>query len=166
MISLTNEENRSYKQQEAYHICEEKFCMDEDDENYKNRKNVKDPGHYTGKFRGAAHSSCNLKYKVPKNIPIIIHNASYDTQLAEEFKSELDCIGENMDKYITFSVSIKKNTWCGDTTITHKLRFIDSFRLMQASLSDLIDDMSGKFNSTECNKMHGKRMSFCQVKKW
>ena len=110
MKSLTNEENRSYKQQEAYHICEEKFCMDEDDENYENRKNVKDPCHYTGKFRGAAHSSCNLKYKVPKNIPIIIHNASYGTQLAEEFKSELDCIGENMDKYITFSVSIKKNT--------------------------------------------------------
>ena len=27
-------------------------------------------------------------------------------QLAKEFKSELDCIGENMEKYITFSVPI------------------------------------------------------------
>ena len=41
----------------------------------------------------------NANHKVPKDIPIIIHNASYDThfiinQLAEEFKGELNCIGE------------------------------------------------------------------------
>ena len=87
--------------------------MDKDDENYKNRKKVKDHCHYTGKFRGAAHNKCNLNYKVLKDIPIIIHNARYDThfiinQLAEEFKSELNCIGVNMEKYITFSVPIKK----------------------------------------------------------
>ena len=50
---------------------------------------------------------------IPKDIPIIIHNASYDihfiiNQLAEEFKGELNCIGENMEKYITFSAPIKK----------------------------------------------------------
>ena len=77
--------------------------MDKDDENYTNRKKVKDHSHYTGKFRGAAHSKCNLNYKVPKDIPIIIHNASYDThfiinQLAEEFKGEINCIGDNMEK--------------------------------------------------------------------
>ena len=76
-------------------------------------KKVKDHCHHTGKSRGAAHSKCNLNYKVPKNIPIIIHNASYDThfiinQLAEEFKGELNCIGDNMEKYINFSVLIKK----------------------------------------------------------
>ena len=60
-----------------------------------------------------AHSKCNLNYKVPKEVPIIIHNATYDThfiinQLAIEFKGELNCIGDNMEKYITFSVPIKK----------------------------------------------------------
>ena len=79
MIPLTDEENKSYEEQEACHICEGKFCTDEDDENYKNRKNVKHHCHYTGKFRGVAHSICNLRYKVPDNIPIIINNASYDT---------------------------------------------------------------------------------------
>ena len=53
-----------YKKQEACHICEEKFCVDKDDENYKNKRKVKDHCHYTGKFRGAAHSKCNLNYKV------------------------------------------------------------------------------------------------------
>ena len=74
-----------------------KVFMDKDDENYKNRKTFKDHYRYTGKFRGAARSKCNLNYKVPKDIPMIIHNASYDThfiinQLAEEFKGVLDCI--------------------------------------------------------------------------
>ena len=105
-------------------------------------------------IRGTVHSKCNLNYKVPKDIPIIIHNASYDThfiinQLAGKFKAELNCIEDNMKKYITFSVSIKKE--CNDgKTITCKLRFIDSFRFMSTSLSELVDNMSGIFNSIEC----------------
>ena len=71
--------NKSYEEQEKCHICQEKFCTDEDDENYKSRKKAKDHCHYTGKRRAAAHSKCNLNYKVPKSIPIIIHNARYDT---------------------------------------------------------------------------------------
>ena len=131
------------------HMFDEKFCTDEDDEDYKNRKKVKDQWHYTEKFRGAAHSICNLRYKVLENIPIVIHNASYDThfiinQLAEEFKGELNCIGENMEKYITFSDD--------DKTITHKLNFIDSFSFMTASLSDLVDSMSKICISKLCIK--------------
>ena len=119
--------------------------MDKDDEKYKNKRKVKDHCHYTGKFRGAAHSKCNLKYKIPKDIPIIIHNASYDThfiinQLAEEVKGEPNCIGENMKKYLTFSVPIKKE-FDENKTIAYKLRFIDSFRFMSTSLSELVDNI-------------------------
>ena len=124
MIPLSEEENKSYEEQEVCHICKKKFYLDENDENESNEnennenesdknenenendknekyRKVKDHCHYTRKFRGAAHSDYNLRYKVPKNIPIIIHNAGYDThfiinQLAEEFKSEFECIGENM----------------------------------------------------------------------
>ena len=157
MIPLTHEENDFYKEQEACHICKETFCVDKDDKNYKNKRKVKDHCHYTGKFRGAAHSKCNLNYKVPKDIPVIIHNASYDTyfiinQLAEEFKGKLNCIRGNMKKHITFSVPIKKE--CdNDKTITHKLNLIDSFRFMLTSLAELVDNMykmSGIFNSIEC----------------
>ena len=48
-----------------------------------------------GTFRRAAHSICNLSYKVPKKNP-------------EEFKGQFKCLGENTEKYITFSVPIKK----------------------------------------------------------
>ena len=50
---------------------------------------------------------------------------------------------------ITFSIPVKKERDDGKT-IEYKLRFIDSFRFMSTSLSELVDNMSGKFNSTEC----------------
>ena len=102
-------------------------------------------------FREAAHSICNLNYDVQKQIPITIHNATYDThfilnELAKEFNGELNCIGDNMEKYITFPVPIKKevNNYDGKKkTITYKLKFIDSFRFMPTSLSELVDNTSG-----------------------
>ena len=170
MVPLTHKENNFYNEQEICYICKEKFCMDKDDKDYINRKKVKDHCHYTGKFRGAAHSKCNLNYKVPKDIAIIIHNASYNThfiinQLAEEFKGELNCIGKNMEKYITFSVRIKKE---GDNgkKIAYKLRFIDIFRFMSTLLSEIVDNMSGISNSIECKSCIEKikiNSEFCFV---
>ena len=52
--------------------------MDKNDENYTNRKKLKNHCHYTGKCRGASNSKGNLNYKVPKDTPIITHNVSYD----------------------------------------------------------------------------------------
>ena len=166
MVPLTHEENNFYNEQEICYICKEKFCVDKDDKDYINRKKVKDHCHYTGKFRGAAYIKCNLNYKVP----IVIHNASYDThfiinQLAEEFKGELNCIGKNMEKHITFSVRIKKE---GDNgkKIAYKLRFIDIFRFMSTLLSEIVDNMSGISNSIECKSCIEKikiNSEFCFV---
>ena len=75
---------------------------------------VRDHCHYTGKFRGAAHNICNLQYKVTQKIPIVLHNGStYDyhfviKKIAEEFKGEFECLEENTEKYIAFSVPLKK----------------------------------------------------------
>ena len=90
----------------------------------------------------------------------MIHNASCDThfiinELAEEFKDELDCTGENVEKYITFSTSIKKKINDGKI-IARKLSFIDSFRFISASLSDLVDKMYGICNRIECKPCMGK----------
>ena len=81
---------------------------------------------------------------VPKKIPVLIHNGSaYDWHfimkyLPEEIKGDFECLGENTEKYITFSIPIKKevnNDDDGDKKkkrkkITHKLNFIDSYRFM------------------------------------
>ena len=51
-------------------------------------------------------------------------------------------------KHVTFSTPIKKKSDDGKT-ITYKLRFIDSFGFMPTSLSELVDNMYGNFNSIE-----------------
>ena len=58
-----------------------------------------------------------------------------------------------MEKYITFSVPIKKEVNNYDhknKVVTYKLNFIDSFRFMLDSLSNLVDNTSEIFNGTEC----------------
>ena len=117
MIPLTNDENKSYEKQKQFHICKKEFCTNKNDENeFKIHQKVRDHCHYTGKFRGAAHSICNLRYKTPKEIPVVFHNGStYDyhfiiKQLAIEFKGRFDCLGENNEKNILLfqHQSIKK----------------------------------------------------------
>ena len=44
-----------------------------DDDNKKYQK-VRYHCHYTGNYRGAAHDICNLKYKTPREIPIVFRN--------------------------------------------------------------------------------------------
>ena len=96
---------------------------------------VRDHCHYTGKFRGAAHSICNLRYKTPKEIPIVFHNGStYDyhfiiNKLAKEFDGQLECLGENTEKLL-FSVPISKEL-DNVEKITYRLKFIDSLRFCQ-----------------------------------
>ena len=42
----------------------------------KKYRKVRDHCHYTRKCRGDAHSICNLKYSLPKKIPVAFHNRS------------------------------------------------------------------------------------------
>ena len=87
---------------------------------------------------------------------MVFHNLSkYDAhlfirELAEEFDvNEMEVLAENTEKYISFSVPIRVGLSGGDkgneeqATKTCKLRFIDSYRFMQSSLSDLVDNLAG-----------------------
>ena len=72
----------------------------------------------------------------------------------EEFKSDFECLGENAEKYITFLVPLKKENDNGEI-ISYKLKFIDSYRFMQSSLSNLVDNLSGVHD--ECNKCRERK---------
>ena len=163
-IILTNEEKEHYENQKICYICEKEFCTDENDKNtFKLYCKVRDHCHYTGKFRGLAHSICNLRFKIPKEIPIVFHNGStYDyhfiiRQLAKEFEGKSGCLGENTEKYITFSVPIKKELNNNNKAIIYKLKFIDSCRFMSTSLSSLVDNLS-EINKKECKKCMEKNI--------
>ena len=109
MTPLTTKEKIYHNEQEICYICKKEF-----DKNNKKYYKVRDHCHYTGKYRGAAHVVCNLRYKIPKEILVVFHNGStYDyhfiiKELVKEFNGNFECLGENTEKYITFSVPKRK----------------------------------------------------------
>ena len=62
-------------------------------------------------------------------------------ELATEFEGQFECLRENAEKYVTFSVPVKEELDNGKT-ITYKLEFIDSLRSISTSLSKLVDNLS------------------------
>ena len=93
----------------------------------------------------------------------MFHNGStYDyhfiiKELAEEFEGEFECLGENTEKYITFSVPIKKESTKKDKNgndkikkISYKIRFADSYRFMSTSLSKLVNNVSEGLHNDRC----------------
>ena len=163
MIPLTKEEEDNYNKENICYICKKEF----------NNDKVKDYCHFTGKYRGAAHNTCNLRYKIPKNIPVIFHNGStYDyhfiiKELASEFEGNFECLGEKTEKYITivynsiFSVPIKKRIENKDIEINYKIKFIDSFRFMATLLSKLVDNLTEGIHNDKCVKC---KSNLCYMK--
>ena len=41
-----------------------------------NNIKVRDHCHYKGSYRGPSHRICNLRYKIPRYIPVVFHNLS------------------------------------------------------------------------------------------
>ena len=72
MILLSDEETESYEKQKVCYICKKEFITDKKDKKtFKLYHKLRDRCHYTGKFRGAAQIISNLKYKTPKEIPVV-----------------------------------------------------------------------------------------------
>ena len=151
MMPLTVKEEIYHNKQKICYICKKEF-----DNNDKKNYKVRDHCHYTGKYRGAAHNICNLRYKVPKEIPIVFHNGStYDyhfiiKELVKEFEGKFECLGENTEKYITFSVPLKNKIENKNIEITYKIKFIDSYRFMSSSLSKRVDNLSEDIHNNKC----------------
>ena len=92
----------------------------------------------------------------------MFHNGStYDyhfiiKELVEEFEGEFECLIENTEKYINFSVSIKKKTTKKDKNgndkiikISYKVKFIDSL-FMSTLLSNLVSNLSDGLHNDRC----------------
>ena len=62
MTPLTDSDNKFYEEQKVCRICKKEFCYDKNEKNkFKLYQKVRDHCHYTGEFRGALHSICNLR---------------------------------------------------------------------------------------------------------
>ena len=119
---------------------------------YMGNDRVRDHCHFTGKFRGAACNSCNLKHKRQNNISVFFHNLEgYDSHLfikklgTPEEKENIDCIPSNEEKYISFSKTIITGQYenrQGETKDkTFKIIFKDSMKFMPSSLGALVNNL-------------------------
>ena len=136
-----------YKKATICHICESGIPKEGDDPRF---KKVRDHCHLTGKFRGAAHSMCNLKYRLPKFYPVIFHNLSgYDSHLfiknLGKSEGKIGCIPNNEEKYISFSKHIIVDKFINkkgeEKEVVREIRFIDSFKFMATSLDSLVKNL-------------------------
>ena len=98
MDKVTKEQNIEFITAKECHICFKKFSPKE--------RKVRDHCHYTSKYRGAAHSSFNLRYRIPDYIPVIFHNlAGYDAHLfikeLGKHTTKIGVIANNTENYIS-----------------------------------------------------------------
>ena len=67
--------------------------------------------HLSGKFSGAAHEVCNLKYKIQTFFSVVFHNLSgYDSHLfiktLGNSEGDIYCISNNEENYISFTKQV------------------------------------------------------------
>ena len=147
---FTEEDKKRHNESKECWICGELLKNDK----------VRDHCHYTGRYRGPAHNTCNLKYRKPKFIPVAFHNLSgYDSHLFIKklgfTNGSIDCIPNNEEKYISFTKNIKVGEYKDKKTgevrdKTFKIRFIDSFKFLPTSLEALVNNLpKDAFNNLE-----------------
>ena len=143
MTPLTKLQIKEYNNTRECHICFKPFG--------KNDKKVRDHCHYSGLYRGAAHSSCNLQYKIPNYIPVVFHNlAGYNAHLfireLAKYTTDIGVIANNTEDYISFSIKVEVDRYVdklGNEKIKGiELRFIDSIKFMSSSLDSLVNNLA------------------------
>ena len=70
-------------------------------------------------------------------------------ELVKKFEGNFECLGEITEKYITFSVPIKKKIENKDIEIL-KIKFLDSLRFVATSLSKLVDNLTEDIHGDKC----------------
>ena len=133
-LRMTKEDEEAFRKATHCHICEKKYKVDDEP--------VRDHCHVTGKYRGSAHQTCNLKLQVsPEKIKILVifHNLKgFDShfiirQFGELIKEgediSINVIAQNAEKYMAFYIG-------------KHLSFIDSFGFMSSSLEKLASNLS------------------------
>ena len=140
---FTEEDRKQFNKASDCWICGE----------YLGNDRVRDHCHFTGRYRGPAHNSCNLKYRKPNNISVFFHNLSgYDSHLfikkigcSINKKENIDCIPNNEEKYISFSKTIVTGQYTNKKgevkDKTFKIVFKDSLKFMSSSLGALVNNL-------------------------
>ena len=141
---FNDEARKLFEEQTECYACGKPF-VDKD-----GLRKVRDHCHFTGKFRGALHSKCNLRLKKTKVIPVLFYNLEgYDSHLfvkhLADTEGSVNCIPQYEEKYITFTknviVDTEETKSGGESNIFIKLKFLDTLHFMPSSLEKLVNNL-------------------------
>ena len=123
---MSAEKEERFQLSNSCWICDKVFDVGHD--------KVGDHCHIAGKYRDAAHWSCNIHLKLSKKIPVIFHNLRrYDSHLIlkeiSKFDVRVSVIPNGLEKYMAFAINAN-------------LVFIDSMQFMDSSLDSLVKNFS------------------------
>ena len=123
---MASEDEEIYHNQHTCWICRQELNTDK----------VRDHGHVTGKFIGAAHNKCNLKLRIPKELPNFFHNLQgYDGRIIfkelNNFDVDVAVIPKGIDKYMSIIVN-------------RHITFIDSLQFYNSSHDTLVSNIEDK----------------------
>ena len=125
-LKMSEQDRDDFENATHCFICVREF---EDDESNK----VIDHCHVSGSYRGAACCACNLNFQICSHIPVFFHGfRNFDSHiiceaigLYEDSRKGIQCIPQNMERYISFSLG--------------SLRFLDSYQFLSSSLECLTE---------------------------
>ena len=118
---MTKTDNEDLQNSTTCRICDYNYI----DNDVKERKHC----HITGKYRGSAHTDCNINFKLNHKIHAVFYNLKKcDSHLImqelSKFILKINFIPNELEKYVGFSINTK-------------LSFIDSFQFQSSSLVSL-----------------------------
>ena len=125
---VTEEAKKEFTEAVSCWICNGDFKQD---------KKVWDHCHITGKFRGAAHSACNLKLQVEARktpIPVVFHNfRGYDSHLVCE------SVGQSVSVHQIKAIA--ETFECYKSMKVGQFKYIDSMQFMASSLANFAKNL-------------------------
>ena len=147
MEPITKAQFKEYNRMTRCHICFGPFKPG-------NRK-VRYHCYYSGIYRGAAHTLCNLQYKIPTYIQVVFHNlAEYDGHMfikeLAKYGAKMRVIAKSIKDYISFAISVEVGRYIDkngqDKPKEIDVRFIESIKSMSSSLDSLVNNLACRGN--------------------
>jgi len=137
-LVMTEEDNAKHDATEICYICKQPFKAEIATVELRWQK-VRDHDHFTGKYRGAAHSGCNLQLRRQLTIPVFLHNfRGYDSHLivaamgkVKDKDHKISVVGQGLERYLQVR-------WG-----TH-IVFRDTLQFLDASLATLVEALRGQ----------------------
>ena len=154
-LVMTESDEKDFQNAKKCWICQKRYKADENP--------VRDHCHITGKYRGSAHNTCNLKLQISAErikIPVIFHNLKgYDSHfiieklgdIMEEKPLNVKVIATNTEKYT--AIYLDKH-----------LAFIDSFQFMPSPLANLAKNLPDEKYIYTSEAFEGEKLALMKAK--